>query len=113
MTVPKGWLFIGPYMVPAPTRWRIADIQARVCAFYHVPLIEMVSARRSREIARPRQVAMYLSRRHTVRSLPEIGRQFGKRDHTTVIHACRAIETLRRVDPQFDRGVAALERGLR
>jgi chromosomal replication initiator protein len=56
-------------------------------------------------VARPRQVAMYLARKLTTRSLPEIGRRFGGRDHTTVLHACRRIEELREKDPLFKQEV--------
>jgi chromosomal replication initiator protein len=105
---PAGWQFIGPYMVPGTRRILISEIQARVAAHYHIPLREMVSSRRSREVARPRQVAMFLSRELTPSSFPEIGRRFGDRDHTTVMHACRAIGTLRLLDKALDRDVLAL-----
>lgn len=72
----------------------IATIQRRVAGFYGLPLIEMTSARRARKVVRPRQVAMYLSSRLTTRSLPDIGRRFGGRDHTTVMHAIRRVEQL-------------------
>ena len=70
----------------------------------------MVSARRAREVARPRQIAMYLAKQLTPRSLPEIGRRFGGRDHTTVIHAVRQIEKLRASDSEIDHDVVALMR---
>lgn len=93
---PRGYAFMGMYIVPIK-RWpTIAEIQARVAGFYHIPLIEMTSARRAREVARPRQVAMYLAKRLTPNSLPAIGRRFGGRDHTTVMHAVRQIEALSR-----------------
>jgi len=72
----------------------IDDIQKRVSAHYGVRVAEMFSARRARNIARPRQVAMYLAKTLTSLSYPEIGRQFGGRDHTTVMHAVRSIEGL-------------------
>ena len=72
----------------------IDDIQKRVSAHYGVRVAEMFSARRARNIARPRQVAMYLAKMLTSLSYPEIGRQFGGRDHTTVMHAVRSIEGL-------------------
>ena len=72
----------------------------------------MVSARRAREVARPRQIAMYLAKQLTPRSLPEIGRRFGGRDHTTVIHAVRQIERLRGEDSEIDNDVRALIRVL-
>ncbi|MEC7558467.1 MAG: chromosomal replication initiator protein DnaA [Pseudomonadota bacterium] len=72
----------------------IDEIQKRVAAHYDVRIAEMFSARRARNIARPRQVAMYLAKMLTAFSYPEIGRQFGGRDHTTVMHAVRTIEGL-------------------
>ena len=73
---------------------------------------EMVSARRARAVARPRQIAMYLAKQLTPRSLPEIGRRFGGRDHTTVIHAVKQIEKLRAADSEIDADVRALMRAL-
>lgn len=90
----------------------IDEIQTRVSEHFHLRKAEMTSARRSREVARPRQVAMYLSKQLTPRSLPEIGRRFGGRDHTTVIHAIRQIEKLRLNDMELDRDVRFLERDL-
>ena len=72
----------------------------------------MYSARRSRAIARPRQIAMWLSKQLTQRSLPEIGRKFGGRDHTTVMHAVKKIEELRASDRHFDEDVDMLKRML-
>jgi chromosomal replication initiator protein len=72
----------------------------------------MLSARRARAVARPRQVAMYLSKQLTTRSLPEIGRKFGGRDHTTVIHAVRKIDELRQADSGMDEDVDLLRRML-
>ncbi len=90
----------------------IAAIQERVCAHYGIPSIEMRSARRARRVARPRQVAMYLSKMLTPKSLPEIGRRFGGRDHTTVIHAVRRIEALRSCDEALDRDIRLIEAAL-
>jgi len=73
-------------------------------------LADMHSARRARAVARPRQVAMYLAKQLTPRSLPEIGRKFGGRDHTTVIHAVRKIEELSAYDPTFREDVELLRR---
>ena len=70
------------------------------------------SPRRAREVARPRQIAMYLAKQLTQRSLPEIGRRFGGRDHTTVIHAVRRIEELRAADAELDADVRLLMRQL-
>ena len=76
-------------------RISIDEIQTQVAEHYRIRKAEMTSARRAREVARPRQVAMYLSKQLTPKSLPDIGRRFGGRDHTTVIHAVRQIEKLR------------------
>ena len=72
----------------------IDDIQKKVCEYYNVRVAEMHSPKRARSIARPRQVAMFLCKMLTPRSLPEIGRKFGGRDHTTVMHAVKKIEEL-------------------
>lgn len=90
----------------------IERIKALVADEFGVPLIEMVSARRHREVARPRQVAMNMACRFTLHSLPAIGRRFGGRDHTTVIGARRRIEELRAADPAFDARVRRIEQRL-
>lgn len=82
-------------------RVRIPDIQSAVCEEFGVAPIEMISRRRYRRVARPRQVAMYLSRELTLNSLPEIGRRFGGRDHTTVMHALDVIERLLKDDVEI------------
>jgi hypothetical protein len=86
----------------------ISGIQTVVASHYRIPVQEMVSDRKSRESARPRQVAMYLARKLTPKSLPEIGRRFGGRDHTTVMHAIRQVEKLIATDPDVADEVAAL-----
>jgi chromosomal replication initiator protein len=88
----------------------IDDIQRKVAEHYHLKMADMVSARRAREVARPRQVAMYLAKKLTPRSLPEIGRRFGGRDHTTVMHAVKRIEELRASDRDIEADVACLTR---
>jgi len=90
----------------------IEEIQRRVADYYHVKMTDLLSARRAREIARPRQIAMYLAKRLTPRSLPEIGRRFGNRDHTTVMHAVKRIDELRAADRELDADVAQLSRML-
>ncbi len=90
----------------------IDEIQRAVADYFNLRLAEMLSERRSRNIARPRQMAMYLAKQLTSRSLPEIGRRFGGRDHTTVMHAVRKIEDLRRDDSQIDDDVTRLLRHL-
>ncbi|WP_371870767.1 chromosomal replication initiator protein DnaA [Sandarakinorhabdus glacialis] len=88
----------------------IDEIQRKVAEYYHLKMTDLLSARRAREVARPRQVAMYLAKRLTPRSLPEIGRRFGGRDHTTVMHAVKRIEELRVADREIDADVAHLTR---
>lgn len=90
----------------------IEEIQKRVAEHYNIKISEMHSARRSRAVARPRQVAMYLSKQLTARSLPEIGRKFGGRDHTTVMHAVKKIDELRQSDSGFAEDVELLRRML-
>ena len=93
-------------------RITIDEIQRTVCQFYRIDRSEMSSARRARAVVRPRQVAMYLSKILTPRSYPEIGRKFGGRDHSTVIHAVRLIEDLRQRDADMDGDVRSLLRQL-
>ena len=93
-------------------RVTIDEIQRRVCEHFRIRQSEMGSARRAREVARPRQIAMYIAKQLTQRSLPEIGRRFGGRDHTTVIHAVRKIEELRAADAEIDADVRLLMRQL-
>ncbi|KJV78710.1 helix-turn-helix domain-containing protein, partial [Rickettsia rhipicephali] len=70
------------------------DIQKRVASRYNIKLSDMSSSRRLREVARPRQIAMYLSKALTPKSLADIGKKFGKKDHTTVMHAIKKVEEL-------------------
>src|SRR3546814_709934 len=93
-------------------RVTIEEIQKRVAEHYNIRLSEMYSSRRARAVARPRQVAMYLSKQLTARSLPEIGRKFGGRDHTTVMHAVRKVEELRATDNGFAEDIELLRRML-
>ena len=86
----------------------IAHIQQAVAAHFFISQDEMRSASRAREVSRPRQVAMYLARELTLRSLPEIGRLFGNRDHSTVIHACKQIEKLCETDQGLKTNVETL-----
>ncbi len=93
-------------------RVTIEEIQRQVASHYNIRVSDMYSARRARAIARPRQIAMYLSKQLTHRSLPEIGRKFGGRDHTTVMHAVKKIDELRATDRHFDADVDLLRRML-
>jgi chromosomal replication initiator protein len=88
----------------------IDEIQRKVADYYGLKVADLLSERRAREVARPRQIAMYLAKKMTPRSLPEIGRRFGKRDHTTVMHAVKKVEQLRAQDREIDSDVATLAR---
>ena len=87
----------------------IESIQNIVAAYFNINLQEMLSPRRSRSLARPRQIAMYLSKQYTTNSLPEIGRKFSNRDHTTVIHAVKKIDELIRRDNEIKENVIAIK----
>lgn len=90
----------------------IEDIQKKTAEFYKLDMRDFHSPQRSRRVARPRQVAMYLARELTMRSLPEIGKRFGGRDHTTVLHACRRVAALCQEDPLFKQEVDFLKQVL-
>jgi len=93
-------------------RVTIEEIQKRVAEHYHIRLTDMSSPRRARNVARPRQIAMYLAKQLTSRSLPEIGRRFGGRDHTTVMHAVSRVTELMQADNAFAEDVELLRRML-
>lgn len=95
-----------------PRRIRIEDIQRVVSKHYNVSRSDLLSSRRTRTIVRPRQIAMYLSKMLTPRSLPEIGRRFGGRDHTTVLHAVRKIEELAGSDATLQQEIEMLKRNI-
>jgi|TARA_B100001093_G_scaffold461298_2_gene475649 chromosomal replication initiator protein len=86
----------------------VDKIQNNVSNFFNIPLAEMLSQRRSRPLARPRQIAMYLAKKMTTRSLPEIGRRFANRDHTTVIHAVKTITRLSEKDEEMKKNIEQL-----
>ena len=90
----------------------IEEIQRKVAEHYHIRLSDLIGPKRVRNFARPRQVAMYLCKQLTARSLPEIGRRFGGRDHTTVMHGVKRIEELRTQDSQIADDVELLRRAL-
>ena len=103
---------LGDVLRGAQRRVTIDEIQKLVSAHFELKPLDLISARRARAVARPRQIAMYLAKRLTTRSLPEIGRKFGGRDHSTVIHAVRRIEELRDSDGDIDTAVRSLMREL-
>ena len=90
----------------------IHNIQRVVADQYKLKISDLLSKRRSRSIARPRQVAMYLAKELTNHSLPEIGDAFGGRDHTTVLHACRKVRELEITDKELQRDLKNLFRTL-
>jgi len=99
---------LGDMLRGAQRRVTIDEIQKAVSEHFELKPLDLISARRARAVARPRQIAMYLAKRLTTRSLPEIGRKFGGRDHSTVIHAVRRIEELRDSDRDVDGAVRVL-----
>lgn len=107
-------LAFGPIVHPRPKddinpRTTIQEIQREVCRYYRVTRVDLLSERRTMSIVRPRQIAMYLAKTITLRSLPEIGRRFGGRDHTTVLHSVRKITALRMSNESLDAELAELE----
>jgi chromosomal replication initiator protein len=93
-------------------RVRIEDILRIVSRHYKVPRNDLLSSRRSRDVVRPRQIAMYLAKALTSRSLPEIGRRFGGRDHTTVLHSVRKVEQMIKDDAELGQEIELLKRML-
>ncbi|MGP9803493.1 chromosomal replication initiator protein DnaA [Paracoccus sp. NSM] len=90
----------------------IDDIQRKVAEHYNIRLADLIGPKRARNVARPRQIAMYLSKQMTSRSLPEIGRRFGGRDHTTIMHGVRKVEELITDDSSLAEDIAVLKRML-
>jgi len=90
----------------------VEEIQRKVSEHYNIRLSDLIGPKRVRTFARPRQIAMYLAKQMTSRSLPEIGRRFGGRDHTTVMHGVKRIEELRAVDSQIADDLELLRRAL-
>ncbi len=102
-----------PHLSCTERKVTVDMIQKTVSEHYGLTQADLISERRARAVARPRQVAMWLAKQITTRSLPDIGRRFGGRDHTTVLHAVRRIEQLKAEDPQIARDVDLLLRKLR
>ena len=91
----------------------VEEIQRKVSEHFNIRLSDMIGPKRLRSYARPRQIAMYLCKQLTTRSLPEIGRRFGGRDHTTVMHGVRRIEELKQSDGQIAEDLELLGRALK
>jgi chromosomal replication initiator protein len=102
-----------PHLRGGEKRITVDEIQKATAEHFALRQADLISERRNRSIARPRQAAMWLAKHLTTRSLPDIGRRFGGRDHTTVLHAVRRIEALRADDPQLARDLEVLTRKLR
>ena len=114
LTVEEVQALLGTQMRGGPERRITVDeIQKTVAEHFNLKQADLLSERRTRAIARPRQIAMYLCKQHTTRSYPDIGRRFGGRDHTTVLHGVRKIEELMPKEEQIARDVEALTRKLR
>ncbi len=90
----------------------IEDIQKKVAEFYNIKISDMSSSKRQRSVARPRQVAMYLAKQLTTKSLNDIGKKFGKKDHTTVMHACKQVDKIKASDIELQEEINLLERVL-
>lgn len=89
-------------------RIRISDIQVAVCRRYGVSLVELLAERRFKPLVQTRQIAIYLAKKLTRQSLPEIGRRFGGRDHTTILHSVRKVERRLATDLALQAAIAAL-----
>lgn len=114
VTVDEAAVLLGAALRGGPERRITVDeIQKTVADHFSLKQADLLSERRTRSVARPRQIAMYLCKQHTTRSYPDIGRRFGGRDHTTVLHGVRKIEELLPKDDQIARDVEALTRKLR
>ena len=98
--------------VYVPPRIEVRTIIKAVAHHYGVSLADMISARRTAHVVRPRQVAMYLAKKFTLRSLPDLGRRFGDRDHTTILSGIRKMERVRKVDAELDRTLCMFEAAL-
>jgi len=113
LTLEEAQAILRPHLRGAEKRITIDDIQKAASEHFGLKQVDLISERRNRSIARPRQAAMWLAKQLTTRSLPDIGRRFGGRDHTTVLHAVRRIEALRAEDPVLARDLETLTRKLR
>ena len=114
LSVDEASTLLGAALRGGPERRITVDeIQKTVAEHFSLKQADLLSERRTRSVARPRQMAMYLCKQHTTRSYPDIGRRFGGRDHTTVLHGVRKIEELMAQDDQIARDIEALTRKLR
>ncbi|HEY5106618.1 MAG TPA: chromosomal replication initiator protein DnaA [Caulobacteraceae bacterium] len=113
LSLDEAQSLLRPHLRGGERRVTVDEIQKAACEHFGLKQVDLLSERRTRAVARPRQAAMWLAKQLTTRSLPDIGRRFGGRDHTTVLHAVRRIEELRALDPQLNRDLETLVRKLR
>ncbi|MCI3133202.1 chromosomal replication initiator protein DnaA [Phenylobacterium aquaticum] len=113
LTLDEAQAILRPHLACNDRRVTVDQIQKAVAEHYQLKQADLISERRARAVARPRQAAMWLAKQITTRSLPDIGRRFGGRDHTTVLHAVRRIEALKAEDPALQRDLDVLLRKLR
>ncbi len=113
LTLDEAVQLLRPHLKGGERRVTVDEIQKAVCEHYALKQVDLISPKRTRAVARPRQVAMWLAKTLTTRSYPDIGRRFGGRDHTTVLHAVKQIEKFRAIDPAMAADVEALTRKLR
>ena len=113
LSLDEAQTILRPHLRGGEKRVTVDDIQKAAAEHFGLKQADLISERRNRAIARPRQAAMWLAKQLTTRSLPDIGRRFGGRDHTTVLHAVRRIEELKANDPQLTRDLETLTRKLR
>jgi chromosomal replication initiator protein len=113
LSLEEAQAILRPHLRGGEKRVTVDDIQKAAAEHFGLKQADLISERRNRAIARPRQAAMWLAKQLTTRSLPDIGRRFGGRDHTTVLHAVRRIDELRAGDAQLARDLEALTRKLR
>ncbi len=113
LTLDEAQAILRPHLAAPERRVTVDQIQKVVAEHYGLKQADLLSERRARAVARPRQTAMWIAKQITTRSLPDIGRRFGGRDHTTVLHAVRRIESLKAEDPNLARDLDVLLRKLR
>jgi chromosomal replication initiator protein len=113
LALDEAQAILRPHLRGGEKRITVDDIQKATAEHYGMKQADLISERRNRAIARPRQAAMWLAKQLTTRSLPDIGRRFGGRDHTTVLHAVRRIEELKAADPVLTHDLETLTRKLR
>jgi chromosomal replication initiator protein len=113
LSLDEAQTILRPHLAKGEKRITVDDIQKATAEHFGMKQADLLSERRTRAVARPRQAAMYLAKQLTTRSLPDIGRRFGGRDHTTVLHAVRRIEELKATDPALAADLETITRKLR